>query len=82
MSEKVISSTKVVTVYVRLLDEGTEVFRPCSATHLGGNIYQILRTESYDSDDEHWEFEPGTRVHVVLRQGASEEYPVAASLAK
>jgi hypothetical protein len=82
MSEEVASTTKVVTVYVRLLDEGTEVFRPSTAVPLGENVYQLLRPEFYDPEDEHWEFEPGARVHVTQHQGIPDEYLVAASLAE
>jgi hypothetical protein len=72
----------MATIYVRLLDEGTDVFRPSAAVALGGDVYELLRPESYDPEDERWEFEPGSRVHALPRQGAEGEYLIAASLAE
>ena len=54
--------TDTKTVYVRLLEEGTEVLRPALAVLISGNKYQILQDQSYDPDDEVWEFPPGTKV--------------------
>jgi hypothetical protein len=82
MLEELASNTKASTIYVRLLDEGTDVFRPSSAIALGGDVYELLRPESYDPEDECWEFEPGSRVHALPRQGTDGEYLVAASLAE
>jgi hypothetical protein len=50
--------TKVVQIYVALLDEGTDVWRPVQAEHLSGNVYRIL-SQSYDRQIESWQFEPG-----------------------
>jgi len=82
MSVDQASNTKASTIYVRLLDEGTDVFRPSSAIALGGDVYELLRPDSYDPDDECWEFEPGSRVHALPRQSADGEYLVASSLAE
>lgn len=43
-------------VYVQLLDEGTDVWRPVPATDLGNGRYQLLATDDYDPKDETWEF--------------------------
>jgi hypothetical protein len=40
------------TVYVRLLDEGTDVIRPATAVSLGNDLYQLLATPGYDPEDE------------------------------
>jgi hypothetical protein len=48
-------------VYVRLLDEGTDVWRPVAATALAGGTY-ILSDASPMPADENWEFTPGSRV--------------------
>ncbi len=82
MSAAAASNTDATTVYVRLLDEGTDVFRPSLAVALGEDTYELLRSESYDPEDECWEFEPGFRVRVVRRQGATGEFLLAASLAE
>ena len=52
-------------IYVRLVDEGTEVVRPTTALNLGDGIYQLIKTPDYDPEDECWEFLPGSRVRGV-----------------
>jgi hypothetical protein len=61
----VVLRTKVVDmkqVYVRLLNEGTDVWRPVAATAQGDGTY--LLSERTMSEDEQWEFPPGSRVTV------------------
>jgi hypothetical protein len=50
--------TKVVQLYVALLDEGVDVWRPVQAEHLNGNVYRIL-SQAYDRTTESWQFEAG-----------------------
>jgi len=45
-------------VYVALLDEGVDVWRPVRAKHLAGDVYQIA-DQPYDAETERWEFVPG-----------------------
>jgi hypothetical protein len=52
------------TIYVQLLDEGTKVYRPVSATKIQKGIYEIKSSEIYNSEDEIWEFPPNTCVIV------------------
>ena len=61
------SSTELVVAYVRLLGEGTSVFRPTKAELAGANEYMLLATDNYDPRDEEWEFLPGTTVRCELR---------------
>lgn len=49
------------TIYVFLLDEGVEVWRPVKALKLKDNTYLILSNQIVPRDEE-WEFEPGTTV--------------------
>ena len=53
--------TSIVTIYVRLIGEGTDVWRPVEAEHLGGNLFRIL-SENQNPDDETWEFSTGQAV--------------------
>lgn len=55
-------------VYIRLLNEGAEVFRPTRAGHIRESIYRLLATDNYDPDDEEWEFLPGTLVRCEIRR--------------
>jgi hypothetical protein len=49
------------TIYVALLDEGLDVWRPVAARRLSPDRYLIL-DQDYDRATERWEFEPGTVV--------------------
>jgi hypothetical protein len=57
-------------VYVRLLDEGTEVWRPASAIALGDGSFRIVKPDDYDPETEAWEFPPDSRVKCVRRKFA------------
>ena len=52
---------QIVTIYVSLLDEGVDVWRPVQAKPLGNFDYLILDYD-YDATVETWEFPPGTVV--------------------
>ncbi len=67
MSAAMASSTSAATVFVRLLDEGTDVWRPVTARRLGENTYRI--TEEAVPEDEAWSFQPGDVVVVEPRSG-------------
>ena len=49
------------TIYVKLLDEGCNVYRPVLSKLLDNNIYLIGQRED---NDEKWEFEPNEIVEV------------------
>ena len=57
-------------VYVRLLDEGTDVWRPVRATALPDGTFRLLQPSGYDPDVETWEFPPFTKVRCVARKFA------------
>jgi hypothetical protein len=48
-------------IFVSLLDERVDVWRPVRAKHLRENIYKIIE-QPYDREDERWQFEPGDEV--------------------
>jgi len=58
-------------IYVKLLDEMVEVWRPISATHLGGSTYKIENQEI--PDYEIWEFQPGDIVETKMREAFGEK---------
>jgi len=64
-------------VYVRLLDEGTDVYRPVSALLISEDEYLLLGEDIYDPEDEHWEFPPGARVRVNRKNVSGELILVA-----
>lgn len=49
------------TIFVRLLKEAVDVWRPVLADRLHGNVYRVLEQE-YDREIEMWQFEPGDLV--------------------
>ena len=47
---------EIQQIYVQLLDEGTIVYRPVSATHIKDMVFKI---EGNVPEDETWAFLPG-----------------------
>lgn len=64
-------------IYIRLLGEGTTVYRPVPAIELSENIFQLKGEEIFDPDDEEWEFLPGTKVRVRQKEFDGENILVA-----
>ena len=50
-----------IEIYVYLLDEGTDVWRPVQAEKLGNNLFRIISINP-DPDDEKWQFSTGNIV--------------------
>ena len=57
-----------VVVYVRLLNEGTDVWRPVRATALADGTFRLREPNGYDLNAETWEFPPSTKVRCVTRK--------------
>jgi hypothetical protein len=60
---------KNVEIFVGLLDEGVDVWRPAQADHVGGAIYRII-IQPYDREIEAWEHEPGDEVVCEMIQSS------------
>ena len=73
------SSTK--RVYVRLLNEGTNVYRPAEAIVVGESAVRLVAPADYDPEDEEWEFKPGEIMRLEGRTLDGREALVAVSLA-
>lgn len=56
----------VVRVYVRLLDEGVEVWRPVGAAEEAPGLYRLLGPKP--DETELWEFEPDDLVRCAPRK--------------
>ncbi|HEY4196658.1 MAG TPA: hypothetical protein VGM63_14040 [Mucilaginibacter sp.] len=54
----------VKTIYIKLLDEGVDVYRPVPAVEIEDNTFEIMGHDIYDPENEVWEFSPGTFVAV------------------
>lgn len=59
-----IKKMKKEKLLIKLLNEGTIVYKPVMSTLIKSNIYQIDKENEYDSEDEKWEFLPGEIVFV------------------
>ena len=55
----------VATIYVALLDEAVEVWRPVEAAHEGEDRYRILSTNA--DPEEQWEFQQGELVRCRVK---------------
>jgi hypothetical protein len=55
-------ATQRSVIYIQLLDEGVDVWRPTEGEMIADMVFKVLPTENYDPEDEHWEFPPGTIV--------------------
>ena len=77
MSAEMVSSTNAVEVYIRLLNEGTEVLRPTTGMLLGPDVVQVGATADYDPATEEWEFPPGTKVRCVSEIRGSRKLLIA-----
>jgi hypothetical protein len=54
----------VATIYVALLDEGVDAWRPVQAEHVGGDLYRLV---GKPPDDEVWPFATGDVVRCEMR---------------
>jgi len=64
-------------IYIKLLGEGTMVYRPVPAIELKKNVYEVRGEEIYDLEDEIWEFTPGMYVVVEKQELGGELVLVA-----
>ncbi|SDP98109.1 hypothetical protein SAMN05428975_4617 [Mucilaginibacter sp. OK268] len=64
-------------IYIKLLEEGTNVYRPVSATKIGENVFQLKGFDIYDPEDEIWEFLPGSTILVEERTLSNKKVLVA-----
>lgn len=65
------------TIYIYLLDEGTDAWRPTLGEELKENVFRVLPAPNSNTEDETWEFEPGQIVKCVVRKMGGEDVLVA-----
>lgn len=66
-------------IHVALLDEGVAVWRPVHANRVQGDVFRIQTDQSYDREQERWQFEPGQ--HVVCELKTIAEGPTLVAVA-
>ncbi len=69
------------TIYVALLDEGIDVWRPVAAQRLSSDRYLILE-QDYDRAIERWEFEPGAVVRCRAQDRDGRQILIATEAAR
>jgi hypothetical protein len=69
------------TIYVALLDEGIDVWRPVEAERISPDSYLIVE-QGYDPTIERWEFEPGTVVRCRKEKRDGRQILVATEIAR
>jgi hypothetical protein len=74
-------TSKQATIYVALLDEGIEVWRPVAARRVSDDTY-LIADQDYDRDAETWEFEPGTVVRCRKEQRDGRQILIATKMAR
>ena len=57
--------TGVARIFVALLNEGVDAWRPVDATLVGGSVYRI--SGAPESAEEHWEFDRDELVRCEMR---------------
>jgi len=67
------------TIYVKMLDEGTDVWRPVVADKVSEDVFRLVGTHD---DSEEWEFPTGSLVRVENRKMSSGMSIVAVALAE
>ena len=73
-------SQHTATIYVALLEEGTDVWRPVQAQKQSDGSY-IIVSPNDAPDDEKWQFNTGNAVRCEVRRLAGGEHLVAVSAA-
>ena len=61
-----------MTVYIRLLDEGSEAARPTDGELVADGVFRVLPRPTCDPEDEHWEFPPRQQNIRINRGHASD----------
>jgi hypothetical protein len=62
--------TKLVQIYVALIGENINVWRPIQAEHLDGNLHRIVN-QQYDREIESWQFKPGEVVECEIVESSN-----------
>jgi hypothetical protein len=71
----------LATIYVALLDEGVDVWRPVLAERISLDCFRITGVNA-DPEDEHWEFQTGDVVRCEFRQLSEGKRLVAVEVAR
>jgi hypothetical protein len=79
VTEVAVRSHSETVIYVRLIGEAVDVWRPVRAERLAPNVYCILR-QPYDREAESWQYVPGD--HVVCDFISTSQGPALAAISR
>jgi len=57
-----VAGSNISIIYVYLLNESVDVYRPVDALPVGEGVFKILEFPKFSDLDEIWEFPPGSLV--------------------
>jgi hypothetical protein len=66
-----------IIIYVAILDEKVDVWRPVRAQKIDNKTYLIIDNETYDPNIEKWQFPPGSQVLCEFRKLQEDEVLLA-----
>jgi membrane protein len=64
-----VMALEIVTIYIQVLGETNRVYRPAQGERLSATIFRVLPVDRYGSQDEQWEFPPGSVVRCEKQPG-------------
>ena len=72
--------TDIEEIYIPLINEGTDVWRPAKGRRIKDLIFEVLCPDDYDSMNEDWQFKPGNIVKCKKVNMENKEILVAIEL--
>lgn len=75
-----ICNYRIQEILVRLLNEGTDVYKKAKGLCINPRTFILLKPNDYDPDDEDWEYKPGSIIECVIEEHGGKEYMVAAKM--
>ncbi len=76
------TNSKTETIFIKLLDEDIDVWRPVNAEAVSLDIYKILDCNNETIANENWEFKPGDLVRCSPKILDGEKVKVATERVK
>ncbi len=68
------------SIYVRLLNEGTEVWKPYKGEQISSKVYRLISEQELDENNVKPEFKPGDIVRVEIKKFSDGQFLTAFAL--
>ncbi len=66
MTRKIMEKANEMTIYIPLLNENINVWRPVLAKEVSSNVFEIVSVNNHS--DEEWQFNHGERVKCTYQE--------------